>query len=209
MELTFIVFSIIALIFSVVVHEVAHGAAAAAQGDPTAKFAGRLTLNPLKHLDWTGSVFLPLVLVVLQSPILFGWAKPVPVNPLNFRDKRWGDAKVAAAGAAANFALALVFGLILRFWPEISDPISANFYMLAQTVVIINLVLGIFNLIPIPPLDGSHVLFAFLPPSQTDFKIFLQRYGFIFLLVLIWFFSPIIWPIVAFLYQLITGTFLM
>ncbi len=209
MELTFIVFSIIALIFSVVIHEVAHGAAAAAQGDPTAKFAGRLTLNPLKHLDWTGSVFLPLVLVVLQSPILFGWAKPVPVNPLNFRDKRWGDAKVAAAGAAANFALALVFGLILRFWPEISDPISANFYMLAQTVVIINLVLGIFNLIPIPPLDGSHVLFAFLPPSQTDFKIFLQRYGFIFLLVLIWFFSPIIWPIVAFLYQLITGTFLM
>ncbi len=206
MELTFIVFSIIALIFSVVIHEVAHGAAAAAQGDPTAKFAGRLTLNPLKHLDWTGSVFLPLILIVLQSPILFGWAKPVPVNPLNFRDKRWGDAKVAAAGAAANFALALVFGLILRFWPEIYDPISANFYMLAQTVVIINLVLGIFNLIPIPPLDGSHVLFAFLPPSQTDFKIFLQRYGFIFLLILIWFFSPIIWPIVAFLYQLITGT---
>ena len=205
MEIISVAFLIVALVFSVVIHEVAHGSAAAAQGDLTAKYAGRLTLNPLKHLDWVGSVFLPAFLIMANAPILFGWAKPVPVNPLNFRDKRWGDAKVAVAGAAANLALALVFGLILRFWPEISGPAAANFYALAQSVVIINLVLAVFNLIPIPPLDGSHILFAFLPPSQTDFKIFLQKYGFIFLLVFIFFFMPVIWPIIAFLYQILTG----
>lgn len=205
MEFLFAVFSIIALIFSVVIHEVAHGSAAAAQGDMTAKYAGRLTLNPFRHLDWTGSFFVPLVLLVLQSPLLFGWAKPVPVNPLNFRDKKWGDAKVAAAGAAANLALAVIFGLLLRFWPEISDPFSAAFYSMAQAVVIINLVLAIFNLIPIPPLDGSHILFAFLPSSQQEFKIFLQRYGIILLLLLVFFFGRIISPILLFFYQFIVG----
>jgi Zn-dependent protease len=205
MELIFIVFSVVALIFSVVIHEVAHGAVANSLGDPTAKFAGRLTLNPLKHLDWVGSFLVPAFLLALGSPFVFGWAKPVPVNPFNFRDKRWGDAKVAVAGAAANFALALVFGLILRFWPEISNPFSAGFYALAQSVVVINLVLAVFNLIPIPPLDGSHILFAFLPPSQEDFKIFLSRYGFIFLLVIIYFLSPIVNPILEFLYRLIVG----
>lgn len=205
MELISMLFLIIALVFSVVVHEVAHGSAALAQGDPTAKFAGRLTLNPLKHLDWVGSVLVPAFLVIANSPFLFGWAKPVPVNPMNFRDKRWGDAKVAAAGAAANLALALVFGIILRFWPDVSGAAAMNFYALAQSVVIINLVLAVFNMIPIPPLDGSHFLFALLPPSQNDFKIFLQKYGFVLLLILIFFFLPIIWPIVAFLYQIITG----
>lgn len=199
------VFSVIALIFSVVIHEVAHGAVANSLGDPTAKFSGRLTLNPLKHLDWVGSFLVPAFLLAVGSPFVFGWAKPVPINPFNFRDKKWGDAKVAVAGAAANFALALVFGLILRFWPEISNPVSAGFYTLAQSVVLINLVLAVFNLIPIPPLDGSHILFAFLPASQQDFKIFLQRYGFIFLLIIIYFLSPIVDPIITFLYRLIVG----
>ena len=176
-EILILIFSIIALIFSVVIHEVAHGAVANSLGDPTAKYAGRLTLNPLKHFDWVGSFFLPLLLTLLRSPFIFGWAKPVPINPYNFRDQKYGQVKVAVAGVAANFALAAIFGLILRFWPVILDPVSAGFYTLAQSVVIINLGLAVFNLIPIPPLDGSHILFAFLPPSQTDFKIFLQKYG--------------------------------
>lgn len=205
MELVSTAFLIIALVFSVVIHEVAHGSAAAAQGDFTAKYAGRLTLNPLKHLDWVGSVLVPGFLIVAGAPILLGWAKPVPVNPLNFRDKRWGDAKVSIAGAAANLGLALVFGLALRFWPEVSGAAAANFYALAQSVVIINLVLAVFNMVPVPPLDGSHVLFALLPASQNEFKVFLQKYGFVFLLVFLLFFVPVIWPIVAFLYQLITG----
>jgi Zn-dependent protease len=204
-DILILIFSVIVLIFSVVIHEVAHGAVANSLGDPTAKFAGRLTLNPLKHLDWMGSFFVPLTLLVLGSPILFGWAKPVPINPFNFRDQKYGQVKVALAGVAANFALALVFGTILRFWPEISNPVSTGFYALAQEVVVINLILAVFNLIPIPPLDGSHVLFTFLPVSQEDFKIFLQRYGFIFLLIVIYFLSPIMDPILQFLYRLIVG----
>jgi Zn-dependent protease len=204
-DILILIFSAIVLIFSVVIHEVAHGAVANSLGDPTAKFAGRLTLNPLKHLDWMGSFFVPLTLLVLGSPILFGWAKPVPINPFNFRDQKYGQVKVALAGVAANFALALVFGTILRFWPEISNPLSTGFYALAQEVVVINLILAVFNLIPIPPLDGSHVLFTFLPASQEDFKIFLQRYGFIFLLVVIYFLSPIMDPVLQFLYRLIVG----
>jgi Zn-dependent protease len=206
-DILIIIFSVIVLIFSVVIHEIAHGAVANSLGDPTAKFAGRLTLNPLKHLDWMGSLFLPLLLFFLTNgAFVFGYAKPVPVNPFNFRDQKYGQAKVAVAGVAANFALALVFGTILRFWPEVSNPFFAGFYALAQQVVIINLVLAVFNLIPIPPLDGSHILFTFLPPSQEDFKIFLARYGFIFLLIIIFFLSSIISPILMFLYRLIVGS---
>jgi Zn-dependent protease len=206
-DILIIIFSVIVLIFSVVIHEIAHGAVANSLGDPTAKFAGRLTLNPLKHLDWMGSFFLPLFLFFLTNgAFVFGYAKPVPVNPFNFRDQKYGQAKVAVAGVAANFALALVFGTILRFWPEVSNPFFAGFYALAQQVVIINLVLAVFNLIPIPPLDGSHILFTFLPPSQEDFKIFLARYGFIFLLIIIFFLSSIISPILMFLYRLIVGS---
>jgi len=200
-----LIFSVIALIFSVVIHEVAHGAVANSLGDPTAKYAGRLTLNPFRHLDWMGSFFVPLILLFVGSPFIFGWAKPVPINPYNFRDQKYGQAKVAAAGAAANLALATVFGMILRFWPMISNPVSASFYALAQAVVIINLVLAVFNLIPIPPLDGSHILFTFLPASQEDFKIFLTRYGFVFLLLIIYFLGPIMNPILLFLYRLIVG----
>jgi len=130
----------------------------------------------------------------------------VPINPYNFRDRKYGEAKVAAAGAAANIALAIVFGLILRFWPAISNPISVGFYALCQVIVVVNLVLAVFNLIPIPPLDGSRILFTFLPSSQEDFKIFLQRYGFWILLLVFYFFSGIIDPIIEFLYQFIVGT---
>lgn len=200
------VFMVIVLLVSVMIHEIAHGAAAASQGDLTAKYAGRLSLNPLKHLDPIGSFLLPLILYVIsRGTFVFGYAKPVPINPYNFRDRKYGEAKVAAAGAAANIALAVVFGLLLRFWPAVSNPVSAAFYALCQVVVVVNLVLAVFNLIPIPPLDGSRILFTFLPKSQEDFKIFLQQYGFWIMLLIFYFFSDIIDPIIEFLYYLIVG----
>ena len=200
------VFMVIVLVISVMIHEIAHGAAAASQGDLTAKYAGRLSFNPLKHLDPIGSFVLPLALYLIsQGTFVFGYAKPVPINPYNFRDRKYGEAKVAAAGAAANIALAVVFGVLLRFWPEVSNLVSAGFYTLCQVVVVVNLVLAVFNLIPIPPLDGSRILFTFLPKSQEDFKIFLQQYGFWILLLIFYFFSGIIDPIIEFLYRLIVG----
>jgi Zn-dependent protease len=205
-DLLSVVFMVIVLVISVMIHEIAHGAAAASQGDMTAKYAGRLSLNPLKHLDPIGSFVLPLALYLISGgAFVFGYAKPVPINPYNFRDRKYGEAKVAAAGAAANLALALVFGLLLRFWPSVSNPVSAGFYVLCQVVVVINLVLAVFNLIPIPPLDGSRILFTFLPKSQEDFKIFLQQYGFWILLLIFYFFSGIIDPIIQFLYRLVVG----
>ena len=117
------VFLIIILIFSIVIHEVSHGAMANYLGDPTAKYAGRLTLNPLRHLDPIGSVILPLFLILMAKltggGIIIGWAKPVPINPYNFRDQKYGSAKVALAGPAANLIIGLVFGLALRFFPAI------------------------------------------------------------------------------------------
>jgi Zn-dependent protease len=152
-------FQIIILIFSVVIHEVAHGTMAYALGDMTAKRQGRLTLNPLPHIDMMGSVMLPLLMVATHSPILFGWAKPVPYNPYNLRKGgRWAEPLVAFAGPASNFILAILFGLALRI-----SIVPPEAYGLAFTAVYINVLLGIFNLIPIPPLDGSKVLPSLLP----------------------------------------------
>ncbi len=153
------IFQIIILIFSVVVHEVSHGTMAYYLGDMTAKRAGRLTLNPLPHIDMMGSVILPALMVFTHSPILFGWAKPVPYNPYNLRKGgRWAETLVAFAGPASNFALAIIVGLAMRFGIVPSEAFS-----LAFMAVFINILLGIFNLIPIPPLDGSKVLPSLLP----------------------------------------------
>lgn len=198
------IFAIIVLIFSVVIHEIAHGAVANSLGDPTARLAGRLTLNPFSHLDLFGSFLIPLFLI-LATGIGLGYAKPVPINPFNFRDQKYGMIKVALAGIAANLALAIVFGLILRFLLRSTVFVNADFNNLLAIIVGTNLWLALFNLAPIPPLDGSHVLFAFLPRSQDDFKIFLQRYGFIFFIIFILYFSRIISPIVDFLGSKIIG----
>lgn len=199
-----IIFYLAVLIFSVVIHEVSHGSAALMLGDSTAKNANRLTLNPLPHLDFMGSFLMPIFLLILtqgQGPI-FGWAKPVPVNPYNLRNPRWDMAKVAMAGAGANFALAIAFGLALRL-----APIPAQLAVLFSGIVTLNLLLGIFNLAPIPPLDGSKVLFAFIPDRFFNFKLFLERYGPMFLIFFIFFFGfiRIIFPIVSLAYYIIVG----
>lgn len=156
------VFGIIILILSVVIHEVAHGVMANYLGDPTARLQGRLTLNPLKHIDPMGSVILPILLIVSHSPFLFGWAKPVPYNPYNLRrGGRFAEALVAAAGPGTNILLALIFGIIIRILVAGGAPAST--ITLAFSAVVTNVMLAIFNCIPIPPLDGSKILETFLP----------------------------------------------
>lgn len=154
------IFTVIVLVISVIVHEVAHGWAANALGDPTAKLQGRLSLNPIRHVDPIGSILVPAVLVLTNSSFLFGWAKPVPYNPYNLSNQRWGEAIVGVAGVAVNLFLALLFAGIARFAFGAG---MVEFGTLASLVVLVNLSLGIFNLLPIPPLDGFTVLRGILP----------------------------------------------
>lgn len=197
------IFFIAVIIMSVVVHEVAHGFIALKFGDKTALYAGRLTLNPLHHLDMFGSVLLPLFLIVFHAPFLFGWAKPVPYNPENFSNKRLGTLAVASAGIIANIAIAIIFGLILRF--SLGNFASTDLISILSTIVLINLGLAIFNLVPIPPLDGSKILFSILPSSLDSVLNFLERYSLMLVLVFIMFFVQYLIPILTFSYKLITG----
>ncbi len=196
-------FLISILIFSVVIHEVSHGTMAMYLGDPTAKYAGRLTLNPLKHLDPIGSVLVPAFLIITTG-MGFGWAKPVPINPLNFRDQKWGTLKVSIAGPASNLIIALIFGLALRFFPAIFT--VSGLGLMFSYIVYINILLSVFNLLPIPPLDGSHILFTFLPPGTENIKIFLNQFGFFILLFIIFFFFHWLSFIVNWIFLLIVGT---
>jgi Zn-dependent protease len=196
------IFIIAILVLSVIIHEVAHGAMANYLGDPTAKYSGRLTLNPIKHIDPVGSILVPLFLVLMGSGVLFGWAKPVPINPYNFRDQKYGSAKVSLAGPLSNFSLALIFGLIIRFFP-----LPSNILFIFGIIVYINLILCIFNLIPIPPLDGSHILFTFLPYSMEYIKNFFNQYGMFILLFLVFFFLGPVFIFISFLFKAITGIY--
>ncbi len=192
--------SIAVLLFSIVIHEVAHGAMAYYLGDPTAKYAGRLTLNPIRHLDPIGSILVPLFLVIIGSPFLFGWAKPVPFNPYYLRDRRYGSLKVAIAGPASNLLIALVFGLLIRSFPDLAG-LPGVIY-----IVRINILLAAFNLMPIPPLDGSHILFTFLPSSMQRFRIIFSQYGFLVIVVFIFVGGfRLIFPLVLQIFSLITG----
>lgn len=193
-------FSLIVLLFSIVIHEVSHGQVANLLGDPTAKYAGRLTLNPIKHLDPFGSIILPLFLVITRSPFIIGWAKPVPINPYNFKSPKWDNIKVAIAGPGANLFIALFFGGLVRFFPLLSALLP-----LFSLIIGYNLLLAIFNLIPIPPLDGSHILFNLLPERAYQVKKFLRQYGTLLLLLFLFFGINLLDPLISFLYQLITG----
>ncbi|OGZ69895.1 MAG: hypothetical protein A3F47_01130 [Candidatus Staskawiczbacteria bacterium RIFCSPHIGHO2_12_FULL_38_11] len=206
MEIIITIFSLIVLLFSVIIHELSHGYVANSLGDPTAKYEGRLTLNPLKHLDPFGSVILPLLLFIAGSAVLIGWAKPVPVNPYNLKDQKWGSLKVSIAGPLSNMALAIFFGLLIRFIPYSVFNAVPGFFLIFSFVVQINIMLAIFNLIPIPPLDGSWILFNLLPPGFEKVKIFLQQYG-IFILIFLIFFQGLqgISTLVEILFRLITG----
>jgi Zn-dependent protease len=202
MQVDFI-FAIAVLIMSVVIHEVSHGYVADFLGDPTARYAGRLTLNPIKHLDFIGSFLVPLFTYMLGG-FIFGWARPVPYNPYNLKDQRWGPAIVGIAGPVSNIITAVFFGLLIRLGNSIFV-LPEAFIAIATLIVFINIILAVFNLVPIPPLDGSKVLFALIPYKYHEVQYKLEQYGFLLLLLFIFFFFQLIIPIVLFLFKLITG----
>jgi Zn-dependent protease len=169
----------IVLLFSIIVHEVSHGYVALLNGDPTARMLGRITLNPGPHIDPVGTILLPGILLLTHAGLLFGWAKPVPVNPLNYRNYRWGEITVSAAGPLSNLALAVVFAYLLRLGLG-----NVGVMKLAYFGVTINIFLALFNLIPIPPLDGSHILAILLPPELQRLYHHLDQVGFILILIL-------------------------
>jgi Zn-dependent protease len=181
------------LLFSVVIHECAHAIAAERAGDPTARMMGRITLNPLPHIDPIGSILVPALLIMTNSSFFFAWARPVPVNPYNFRNPRKDDIAVSFAGPLSNLVLALAFAMLLLavilFVPAAREPsfFRSSYFLLFNYGILINLILAFFNLIPIPPLDGSHILRNLLPPEAARKYDRIQPYGFIILLVAIYF----------------------
>ncbi len=208
-----IIFALLILFVSVILHEVAHGYMANWLGDPTARLQGRLTLNPISHVDPVGTIVLPLLLVLSHSPIFFGYAKPVPYNPYNLKGK-YDESYVAFAGPATNIILALIFGLTIRFAGAVLGPDLVTAF---GTIVYINMLLALFNLIPLPPLDGSKVLGGVfeavsnrLARSYETFLINFQRIGMLpMILVVILIFTfilqPVFTPVLQTLFTLLTG----
>ncbi|HEY9586277.1 MAG TPA: site-2 protease family protein [Candidatus Paceibacterota bacterium] len=192
------ILSLIILILSVVVHEVAHGYAAKWEGDNTASNLGRLSGNPLRHIDPFGSVILP-TLTYLLGGFVIGWAKPVPIDPRSFRHQRWGEGLVAAVGPATNILLAIIFAFIVR-----NASLGEGASLVAQSIVFINIILALFNLIPVPPLDGSRILSSIFP-SIRGFFYGIERYG-IFLPII---FALIIWQfffsLIHMIFRFLTG----
>jgi Zn-dependent protease len=195
-----IIFYFLVIIPSAIIHEYAHGWVADRLGDPTARYAGRLTLNPLVHIDWLGTIALPLVLsVATGGQFMFAYAKPVPYNPYNLKDQKRGPALVALAGPIANLLLATAFAIVVRLLPY------SDYASILATIVYANVMLMIFNLVPIPPLDGSKILYAVLPNSAYKIKNFLERYGFFLLLFFIFFLFELISPLINGLFMLLIG----
>lgn len=198
MDILPLLFFFIIIVPSAIIHEYMHGWMADQLGDPTARYAGRLTLNPKAHIDLWGTLLIP-VFLYLASGFMFAYAKPVPYNPYNLKDQKWGPVWVAIAGPLSNFFLAAVFGLMVRYFP--AGPLS----LFLSIIVYANVLLAVFNLVPIPPLDGSKVLFALIPDSLWQVRQALEKYGFIILLLFIFFLFPIIRPVIDFFFFLFTG----
>lgn len=203
MSTELVVFQLFVLLFSAIIHEYSHGWAADQLGDQTAKYAGRLTLNPKAHIDLYGTILVPLFLYISHSPVLFGWAKPVPYNPYNLTNKKWGPALVSLAGPASNLFAAICFGLLARFLP------LGQFTIFLAIAAQINVLLMVFNLMPIPPLDGSTVLSAFFPRFMDKIKNLLMPLGplglFVPLIIVFFLFNILILPIADFIFYLIIG----
>jgi len=198
------ILSFIILIISIILHEISHGYMAEWLGDPTARLLGRLTLNPISHIDPLGSIILPALFVISGSPVVFGWAKPVPYNPANIRGSKWkehyGGALVAAAGPLVNIVIAVIFAVLIRV--GLFDPVMIQFF---RVIVVINISLAVFNLIPVPPLDGHHILSALLPYSLRQKYMQLYQYSFVLMFIVAFVLWRFVSPLVSIIVHALTG----
>lgn len=197
-----IILTLIILLFSVIIHEVAHGYMANVLGDPTAKLQGRLTLNPIKHIDPIGSIIVPLLTSV--AGFTFGWAKPVEYNPYNLRNKRTGELLIALAGPVSNLIIAIVFSFIVRIVvPNLSEYNTS--VSILNYIIIMNLVLAVFNLIPLPPLDGSKIIYSIFPNQYGKVRHILELYSPVFIFLTVFVLWRFISPIVFVIFKLLVG----
>ncbi len=198
------IFYFVVLIFSIIVHEVAHGLVAEREGDPTARNLGRITLNPLKHIDWIGSVILPIILIVSGSGFIVGWAKPVPYNPENLHHGRKSEAKVAIAGIVVNLCIAVFFGLVIRS-AVLFHYGTAALIQGASVIVLVNIVLALFNSIPLAPLDGFRFFYSVLPFRAIPTMRLIERFSLPLLLLFIVFGWNAVAPVAFSAFTLFTG----
>jgi Zn-dependent protease len=209
MEIIILVLGIIGFALTIIIHEVAHGLMADRLGDPTAKLLGRLTLNPIPHIDLYGTVLLPLFLFLVHSPFFFGWAKPVPIDPYNLKDPKRDMALISLSGPMSNIIIATVLAIIYRFVPDQS---VAGLILL---IIQFNVALAVFNLIPIHPLDGGKILVGLLPNKEgREFDDFMTRYGMFLLMVIIFpifggtsLISTVLYPVISFVLNLLVPGF--